>query len=380
MPEEYVVFISPHVDGYGAELSMISYINFLKENGYNVLVLLPKDGKVVSLLNECNIQYRIIKYKTWINIGKKDRLFNGIAKFIINEIQLFKTTKFFSNSNIKVKLVHSNSIVSSFGAQLSSKFNVPHIQHIREFGKDDFDMYFDLGMRKSMKYCDVNTDYFITISTEVHKKYSKYFKDEKCKMIHNGLPEPQNTAKNMIHDCNDVLQLVMLGRLSSEKRQIDVIKAMLNMIMKGQDRIHLDIYGNGEDESFLLEYINKNKLKNFITLHGYQTVIDYSKYDIGVMASVNEAFGRVTVEYMFNCLAVLGTNSGGTKEIILDNVTGFLYTPKDVDGLTHALQTLYNDKDLCRTMGNAGKERANEFFSEDVYCNNVFTLYKKLGI
>lgn len=42
-----------------------------------------------------------------------------------------------------------------------------------------------------------------------------------------------------------------------------------------------------------------------------------------------EPFGRVTIEAMAFGLPVLGTDAGGTKEIVLDGKTGLLHDLED---------------------------------------------------
>ena len=47
--------------------------------------------------------------------------------------------------------------------------------------------------------------------------------------------------------------------------------------------------------------------------------------DIALMCSRGEALGRVTVEAMLSENLVIGADSAGTKEIIQNKVTGYLY-------------------------------------------------------
>ena len=44
-----------------------------------------------------------------------------------------------------------------------------------------------------------------------------------------------------------------------------------------------------------------------------------------LMCSENEGLGRVSIEAMFYGCLVIGRNSGGTKEFVLDNRTGYLF-------------------------------------------------------
>ncbi len=80
-----------------------------------------------------------------------------------------------------------------------------------------------------------------------------------------------------------------------------------------------------------------------------------------------ECFGRVTIEAMASGAVVLGTDAGGTAEIIIDGATGFLY-PVGEEGqqvLTERLKDLVEDPVLARRLAEAGQLRAMSSFSED---------------
>ena len=49
------------------------------------------------------------------------------------------------------------------------------------------------------------------------------------------------------------------------------------------------------------------------------------EYDILLMCSRSEAFGRVTVEAFLSNVNVIGASSGGTSEIMLDMKHGMTY-------------------------------------------------------
>jgi glycosyltransferase involved in cell wall biosynthesis len=60
---------------------------------------------------------------------------------------------------------------------------------------------------------------------------------------------------------------------------------------------------------------------------------------------------------------MVGTRRGGTPDVIQDGVTGLLVQHGDPQGLAEALCTLLGNRDLRRTMGRAGRQRARELFS-----------------
>jgi glycosyltransferase involved in cell wall biosynthesis len=95
--------------------------------------------------------------------------------------------------------------------------------------------------------------------------------------------------------------------------------------------------------------------------------IFYKSADAFVMNSQGngENFGRVTIEAMAYGLPILGTDAGGTKEIVVDGKTGLLHPVGEVglETLRANILRLVNDRQYARQLGIAGRQRASECFS-----------------
>lgn len=93
----------------------------------------------------------------------------------------------------------------------------------------------------------------------------------------------------------------------------------------------------------------------------------YAASDAFVMNSqgLGENFGRVTIEAMTFKLPVLGTDAGGTREIVEHGVTGLLH-PVGIEGqerLFDNILTLTKNRDMAKAMGDAGSKRVREKFT-----------------
>jgi glycosyltransferase involved in cell wall biosynthesis len=102
-------------------------------------------------------------------------------------------------------------------------------------------------------------------------------------------------------------------------------------------------------------------------------VVDLKPYylasDIFVLNTQNfgETFGRVTIEAMAFHLPILGTNAGGTKEIVQDGLSGLLH-PLGRGGqavLMENLKLLVQDAQRRSVIGEAAYRRVCEMFMED---------------
>ncbi|MBN2084310.1 MAG: glycosyltransferase family 4 protein [Anaerolineales bacterium] len=89
----------------------------------------------------------------------------------------------------------------------------------------------------------------------------------------------------------------------------------------------------------------------------------YRKADMLVMTSQEEGdhfegFVFVFLEAGAYGLPVIGSRSGGIPDAVVDGETGFLLPPQDVDGIAQAMIALAENPALSRTMGMAGRARA----------------------
>ncbi|CAM8991995.1 hypothetical protein QQ045_025631 [Rhodiola kirilowii] len=107
----------------------------------------------------------------------------------------------------------------------------------------------------------------------------------------------------------------------------------------------------------------------------------YAAADIYVINSqgLGETFGRVTVEAMAFGLPVLGTDAGGTSEIVEHNVTGLLH-PSGRPGtqvLAQNLNFLVRNSSAREQMGISGRERVKKLYLKmHMYQSLAEALYK----
>ena len=91
-----------------------------------------------------------------------------------------------------------------------------------------------------------------------------------------------------------------------------------------------------------------------------------------------EPFGNVTTEAMMRGTAVIASAVGAQPEIVVNGETGFLISPNNVEALTEALLRLLQSRQLCEQMGQNGRQRAVNYFSEDRRTEKFLDIYQRL--
>jgi len=84
----------------------------------------------------------------------------------------------------------------------------------------------------------------------------------------------------------------------------------------------------------------------------------------------DEHFGIVPIEVMYSETVVIANRSGGPEETVVDGVTGILCSEPTAEEWGKALETvLLMDPGKQKEMGQAGRKRVEEHFSEDRLCH-----------
>ena len=373
-----VLFVTHYSSFYGANRSMVGLIGDLqKRYGIVPLVLYTKigDNSLVEELQKRNIEYIEYEYVSWYASC------NHLIQFFANpyfDIKNYFLLKKIVNKidSYDIDIIHCNSSVANIGYDLSRVMKKPCIWHLREFGKEDYGLVYRFSKKKVKKIYE-KADVLITISKAMDRHYRRISPNANIHTIYNGISPFSVSRKSdgKIHFC-------VMGYVSKEKNQLEVLKAVEKIVEKKIGNFSVDIIGDGDisyiDE--LKEYIYEHKIAEFVKFYGYikdgQSAL--SSMSVGIIPSLHEAFGRVTVEYMMASMPVIGANNGGTSEIIVDGKTGYLYETGDIDTLSSRMIEYINSRKLIDLHGKNGYKRSMEIFNMTRNTNEVYELYCKI--
>ncbi|WP_147439009.1 glycosyltransferase family 4 protein, partial [Brenneria goodwinii] len=279
-----------------------------------------------------------------VGIKETIKIVKCIVRNLISIISSFGVYRRVSHSGIAV--VYTNTSDLYVGSILAKLLCAKHIWHFREFGYEDQKAHHLMGDRLFYKMSEKFSDAIIVISRSLEEKVSKYICKRKIHMIYDDLSfkldRPYDRKNNVLQP-----NFLMVGTLSPGKGQLDVIRALSSLKENGVD-FNLGIVGHDDSDyaRFLKnEVVNLNLQKN-VKFWGFSGDLSRIRaiYDIGIVASHSEAFGRVTIEGMLSGLVMVGSKNGANKELIHDGETGFLYDGNSTKDLIETLETLLNGK------------------------------------
>ena len=220
----------------------------------------------------------------------------------------------------------------------------------------------------------------IAISKNVKDEFGCLIPCERTVVIPNGILPPK-VSKYPDHETK-IINLCIVGRVEPNKNQLEAVKAVKHLIDIGITNIKLYIIGskNSDYANDVCDYIDKNKLSDFIIMTGVRTDVNNLLCDmnIGLMLSKHEAFGRVTVEYMMHGLCVIASNTSANPEIINDGVNGLLYEYGDSYDLSNKILKILSKREMMKDLSKRGLNDALENYRSETNSKRVFDLYESI--
>lgn len=343
-----------------------------KENKYIILGLIPENGEISNYLDKLEIRYFISNYK-WIMHKKNIKWY--LKKIIIPIFNFFSFLKIYQKlKKEEIKLIYTNTSVINIGFYLSKKIKCKHIYHIREFGKEDHGLEYIYSLKYMREKLNSKNTKLIAISNSLKNKYEKLLLNKNIELIYNGI---ENDFLKKDYKKNEIIKFILIGNIIDGKNQLEVIKAAKQLINKGIENFNISLIGR-EDKKYkeILDiYISKNHLEKKIIFLGVKSKEDIKKIiknsDAGLMSSLKEAFGRVTIEYMMGGLPVIASNTGANTELIKDDINGYLYCLGNVSQLSEKMKYLIENQFKIEELGKNGKEIAMKNYTSDINYINI---------
>ncbi|GJQ79845.1 hypothetical protein Trydic_g23307 [Trypoxylus dichotomus] len=214
----------------------------------------------------------------------------------------------------------------------------------------------------------------------ISNAYQNTVKHTERKEIKNIIPELEG-------NCSDVFFL-SINRFHPAKKLELAIQSMLSLQKQLSsnefERVHLILAGgydpnNPANAVYFNELVLLCQNENLTTKVTFlKSPSDKLKAELLVSCSallytpVNEHFGIVPLEAMAAGKPVIACNSGGPKETVEHNVTGFLCDPSG-DSYSEFMVKLMDDQ-VCLKMGLKGKERLEKLFTYKTFSDKIMNI------
>ncbi|PSH11130.1 glycosyltransferase family 4 protein, partial [Yersinia pseudotuberculosis] len=340
----------------------LGVIKFLISNQYSVVILAPRDDysdKLISIgckfidinlsaqgvnpFNELKFLFSLVsiyreeKPDFIINYTIKPNIYGSLASKVTNIPSIAITTG--------LGFVFTRKSIVSFFAKLLYKIALSCCQEVWFLNSDDQDVF----LRKNI----------------VNKNKTKILYSEGIDVTHFS-PRKRND-----HHDEDTFCFLLVARMLRDKGVPEFVSAA-RIIKKKYPNVSFRLLGFCDVEnpsaitrSEIDSWVNEGVVEYLGVTDDVRQYIADSQC-IVLPSSYREGIPRILMEAASMAKPVITTNNVGCREVILDEVTGYLCEVNNVDSLVSACEKLLSlDEAQIIDMGKKGRKLVEEKFSEE---------------
>ncbi len=376
-----VLQVIPRLGYGGAEIGCYDLAHYLKEQKSSSFIA-TSGGELLKYIDKKKVKlFRL-------PVHSKNPLLILINIFILTFIVLF----------YKINILHVRSRAPAWSCYYVSK--ITRCKLVTTFHGT---YNFNNSIKKKYNAIMLKSDCVIAgsnfIFSHIKEKYPEYIsRIKKFLVIFRGINteyyDPDNIKeadrikflKKLNIDANKKI-ILMPGRLTEWKGQEIFIEALNDLKIKyGYKNFIAILLGSDQGRKIykkkLIRLIERFRLNNDVIFleHAPSMPVAYSVSSVIVSASIEpEAFGRISVEAQSMKKPIVASDIGGSRETIVDNKTGLLFSSSDHHSLSEKLDFIFRlDDTSLNVMGNNGRKNVQKKFNVEKMCFSTYSEYKKL--
>ena len=292
----------------------------------------------------------------------KDRGLNAIDFYTggtFNPLLIFHLAKWLKEN--KIDIVHGHGYKSDFIGLLASRvcgckiITTPHGWSNESDTKLRFYEKLDRFVFRFM-------DYVCPLSTGLMKSVEYCVDPKKLKLIVNGVDidevSTQPVDKNSLKGCYNI---GYVGQLI-ERKNLDTLIKALHLLSKHGEKFKCSIIGNGNSMHSLKQLTCDLGLKDSVEFFGYRedAISIMKSFDVFVLPSQLEGIPRCVMEAMACKVPVVVSDIPGNRDLVVDGITGLLFSYGSESQLATALIRLASDSELRASLA----QNANQLIIE----------------
>lgn len=215
-------------------------------------------------------------------------------------------------------------------------------------------------------------DKIISVSEPLQKEVFEVFEKNNFRLaertnwniLHNAIAVPKTLVKPKVFSTGSTLKILFVGRFEKEKN-LPAIVSIARQLKSNNVNAHITLIGDGSLSGQIKEQIKAGGLEDYLTLGGWVNYdkIDrvYQEHHLFLIPSLHESFGIVVLEAYKNGLAALASTAGGLKEIVINEVTGYTFDARDVDGFVAKIEYLVEHPEVLAKFRHNAQEFVRGF-------------------
>jgi glycosyltransferase involved in cell wall biosynthesis len=131
-----------------------------------------------------------------------------------------------------------------------------------------------------------------------------------------------------------------------------------------------------EVRNVMERYADRYRFAGFQPLERLHEI--YSQASVLVLPTIEDGFAKVVTEAMACGIPVIATTNCGAADVLDDGVEGFIVPIRDPAAIQEKILYLYENPDICESMGRAALARVQSVISWDTYGERAAAAYERV--
>lgn len=318
----------------GLEMNHLRNALWMKRKGHDVVILCVQNSAIENHAKELQLSVLIIpKHKKYYDFKNGKKLATIISEQTISHLLIRSTYDMSIMAYVKRRL--GTNLHTSYFMEMQLGVKKTNLLHTLRF------KYIDLWSCP-LKWLKVQVETLTNFKNELVVIPSGLELSQ-----FQNLPSKEN-SRSVLNLPPEKLTFGLIGRFDMQKGQLLLLKAMQQcrnkkfvVVLLGEPTLHEgDTYYND-----LKTMIQSDQLEQRVFIRPFRkdTAVFYNSIDWLVMATKAETFGMVTIESLSCGTPVLGSNAGGTPEILENGKGGLLFEPLNEKDLATKIDQICED-------------------------------------
>ncbi|MFN5418053.1 MAG: glycosyltransferase [Flavobacteriia bacterium] len=330
----------------------------------------------------------------------------GVTPVLIKEMQRVPNFKSDREAYLKIKqiiqefqpdIVHTHaSKAGALGRKAAFACNVPVVVHT--FHGHVFHSYFGKVKTLLFKFIErrlAKKSSGIVAISEIQKKELSEIHNicpaSKIKVIPLGFDllkfnEKSKTERESVREKygikDEEVAIAIIGRLTAIKNHAFFFNVVENILSKGIQKVKFFVVGDGDLKDFVVQKsqdINNKYGEKVILTSWIKDIATFNAgMDIICLTSDNEGTPVSLIEAQASEVAIITTNVGGVKDIMLDGETGFIVEKGDLKDYCEKLVYLIENDEIRRKMSQTGWTYVRDKFHYTRLVKDMEAYYREL--
>jgi glycosyltransferase involved in cell wall biosynthesis len=368
-----ILYIHNSAQMAGGNRVLLSLFEHLNRDRYRAVSILPASGPMEQELRSRAVPHRVVPFEPALTGGRAQAL-----------LLLWRLSRALRQE--KIQLIHANDSLcyrhASIAARLTGAQRICHLH----FPPVHAALAWSLRVRPHA---------LLTCSKDMGRQLQEAglacLSGVPVVPVENGIdtelyrpPADIRQLRRSLEIDTEAQVVTIVGSVSERKGHRDFLELAKVVLVRRPRTLFLvvgeDLEGNGAYRVAMQEYARALGIAASVRFLGFRS--DTARWvaasDVIVLPSLKEGLPLSLAEAHGCGKPVVATRIDGIPEIVADGVTGFLFEPHDVEGMSTAVTRLLSDPALEAEMGAAGRRRAESIFSQRTHAAKIQALYERV--